>query len=64
MTKQYNLKESEEVLEVAYILKDLLVADGYSVCLTRTTNVETLSNNARYTYGNTMGSPGSWSRSP
>ena len=51
----YNLKESEEVLKVANILKGLLEGDGYKVCMTRTTNAETLSNNDRYTYANTTG---------
>ena len=30
-------------------------ADGHTVCMTRTTNSETLSNNDRYTYANTTG---------
>ena len=51
----YKLKESEEVLKVANTLKGLLVGDGYAVCMTRTTNAETLSNNDRYTYANTTG---------
>ena len=55
VNKTYNLKESEEVLKVANILKGLLVGDGYTVCMTRTTNAETLSNNDRYTYANTTG---------
>jgi N-acetylmuramoyl-L-alanine amidase len=55
VNKAYNLKESEEVLKVANILKGLLVEDGYAVCMTRTTNAETLSNNDRYTYANSTG---------
>ncbi len=51
----YGLTEKAETLKVAYELKPLLVEDGYSVCMTRTTNEETLSNNARYTYANTTG---------
>jgi N-acetylmuramoyl-L-alanine amidase len=55
VNKAYNLKESEEVLKVANILKGLLVEDGYAVCMTRTTNAETLSNNDRYTYAISTG---------
>ena len=55
VNKTYNLKESEEVLKVATPSKGLLVADGHTVCMTRTTNSETLSNNDRYTYANTTG---------
>jgi N-acetylmuramoyl-L-alanine amidase len=55
VNKTYNLKESEEVLKVATISKGLLEADGHTVCMTRTTNSETLSNNDRYTYANTTG---------
>jgi N-acetylmuramoyl-L-alanine amidase len=51
----YKLKEMEQTLDVANRTKALLVRDGYSVCMTRTTNSETLSNNARYTYANTTG---------
>jgi N-acetylmuramoyl-L-alanine amidase len=40
---------------VAFDLKELLTTDGYKVCMTRTTNDETLSNNERYTYANTTG---------
>jgi N-acetylmuramoyl-L-alanine amidase len=52
------LTEKAQVLEVAYLLKDLL-QDGYGpysrVCMTRTSDFETLSNSARYTYANTTG---------
>jgi N-acetylmuramoyl-L-alanine amidase len=52
------LREKTEVLEVAYLLKGLL-QDGYGpyyrVCMTRTSDSETLSNSARYTYANTTG---------
>lgn len=51
----YKLKEMEQTLDVANRTKTLLVRDGYSVCMTRTTNSETLSNNDRYTYANTTG---------
>jgi N-acetylmuramoyl-L-alanine amidase len=51
----YGLTEKAENLKVALELKTLLVADGYSVCMTRTSNSETLSNNDRYTYANTTG---------
>jgi N-acetylmuramoyl-L-alanine amidase len=51
----YKLKEMEQTLDVASRTKALLVRDGYSVCMTRTTNSETLSNNDRYTYANTTG---------
>jgi len=55
VNKTYNLKESEEALKVATLLKGLLEADGHTVCMTRTTNSETLYNNDRYTYVNTTG---------
>jgi N-acetylmuramoyl-L-alanine amidase len=52
------LREKTEVLEVAYLLKGLL-QDGYGpyyrVCMTRTSDSQTLSNSARYTYANTTG---------
>ena len=51
----YGLTEKAENLQVAYDLKALLINDGYKVCMTRTTNDETLSNNDRYTYANTTG---------
>lgn len=49
------LKESEQNLIVARKLEALLESDGHRVCMTRTTNDETLSNNDRYTYANTTG---------
>jgi N-acetylmuramoyl-L-alanine amidase len=53
-----SLTEKAEVLEVAYFLKGLL-QDGYGpyydVCMTRTSNSETLSNKDRYTNANTTG---------
>ena len=52
---RYNLTEKEQTLNVANRTKALLEADHYSVCMTRTTNSETLSNNDRYTYANTTG---------
>ena len=52
---RYNLTEKEQNLKVANKTKALLEADGYSVCMTRTSNSETLSNNDRYTYANTTG---------
>jgi N-acetylmuramoyl-L-alanine amidase len=52
---RYNLTEKEQTLDVAYRTKALLKADGYSVCMTRTSNSETLSNNDRYAYANTTG---------
>jgi len=55
VNKTYGLTEKAETLKVAYELKDRLVADGYSVCMTRTTNEETLSNNDRYVYANATG---------
>jgi N-acetylmuramoyl-L-alanine amidase len=52
----YGLTEKAENLEVASDLKTLLTnKDGYNVCMTRTTNDETLTNNERYTYANTTG---------
>jgi len=47
--------EKEETLDVANRTKELLEADGYLVCMTRTYNSETLSNRDRYTYANTTG---------
>ena len=51
----YNLTEKQQTLNVANRTKSLLEADGYSVCMTRTSNSETLSNSDRYTYANTTG---------
>ena len=51
---RYNLTEKEQTLKVAYRTKALL-EDDYSVCMTRTSNAETLSNRDRYTYANTTG---------
>ena len=48
------ITEKEETLDVAYRTKALLEPD-YSVCMTRTSNSETLSNRDRYTYANTTG---------
>jgi N-acetylmuramoyl-L-alanine amidase len=52
---QYRLTEKEETLKVANLTKSLLEADHITVCMTRTSNSETLSNNDRYTYANTTG---------
>jgi N-acetylmuramoyl-L-alanine amidase len=52
---RYNLTEKAQTLNVANRTKALLEADGYSVCMTRTSNSETLSNRDRYTYANTTG---------
>jgi N-acetylmuramoyl-L-alanine amidase len=52
---KYGLLEKEQTLDVARRLEALLEADGYAVCMTRTTNAETLSNRDRYTYANTTG---------
>src|SRR5919199_4888445 len=52
------ITEKAQVLKVAEILKSLLqdnYGPYYQVCMTRTTNEETLSNSARYTYANTTG---------
>src|SRR5215203_5348645 len=51
----HHLTEKAENLKVALDLKALLMEDHYDVCMTRTTNDETLSNNDRYTYANTTG---------
>jgi N-acetylmuramoyl-L-alanine amidase len=48
------ITEKEETLDIADRTKELLEPD-YSVCMTRTSNSETLSNNDRYTYANTTG---------
>jgi N-acetylmuramoyl-L-alanine amidase len=55
VNNKYNLTEKEQTLNVANRTKALLVHDGYSVCMTRTLNSETPSNNDRYTYANTTG---------
>ena len=55
VNKAYGLTEMAENLKVALDLKALLMEDHYNVCMTRTTNEETLSNNDRYTYANTTG---------
>jgi N-acetylmuramoyl-L-alanine amidase len=52
---KYGLTEKEQTLNVAKRLETLLEGDGYRVCMTRTSNSETLSNNDRYTYANTTG---------
>jgi len=52
---KYNLTEKDQTLKVANRTKALLEADGYAVCMTRTSNSETLSNYDRYTYANTTG---------
>jgi N-acetylmuramoyl-L-alanine amidase len=52
---KYGLTEKEQTLNVANRLKALLVADGCTVYMTRTSNSQTLSNNDRYTYANTTG---------
>jgi N-acetylmuramoyl-L-alanine amidase len=52
------ITEKAQVLKVAQILKGLLQDEYgpyYQVCMTRTTNAETLSNSDRYTYANTTG---------
>ncbi len=55
INKAHGLTEKAETLKIAYELKALLVDDSYSVCMTRTTNEETLSNNDRYVYANATG---------
>jgi N-acetylmuramoyl-L-alanine amidase len=52
---KYGLTEKEQTLVVAKRLETLLEGDGYTVCTTRTSNSETLSNNDRYTYANSTG---------
>jgi N-acetylmuramoyl-L-alanine amidase len=52
---KYGLTEKEQTLNVANRTEALLQADGYAVCMTRTSNAETLSNSDRYTYANTTG---------
>jgi N-acetylmuramoyl-L-alanine amidase len=52
---KYRLTEKEQTLDVAYKLKALLVDDGCTVYMTRTSNLQTLSNNDRYTYANSTG---------
>jgi N-acetylmuramoyl-L-alanine amidase len=54
VNSKYNLTEKAQTLNVANRLEDLL-EPNYTVCMTRTTNSETLSNNDRYTYANTTG---------
>ena len=55
VNKAHGLTEKAETLKVAYELKALLVGDGYSVCMTRTSNEQTLSNSDRYDYANSTG---------
>ena len=61
VNSKYGLTEKEQNLDVARRLEALLekpVAEGgpgYKVCMTRTSNSETLSNRDRYTYANTTG---------
>jgi N-acetylmuramoyl-L-alanine amidase len=52
---RYDLTEKVQTLDVANRTKELLEEDGYSVCMTRTSNSETLSNRDRYTYANSTG---------
>jgi N-acetylmuramoyl-L-alanine amidase len=52
---KYRLTEKAQTLDVAYKLKALLVEDGCTVYMTRTSNSQTLSNNDRYTYANSTG---------
>jgi len=52
---KYRLTEKEQTLDVAYKLKAHLVDDGCTVYMTRTSNLQTLSNNDRYTYANSTG---------
>jgi len=55
VNSRYGLKEKVQTLDVARRLEVLLEADGYKVCMTRTSNSETLSNSDRYTYANATG---------
>ena len=55
VNSKYDLTEMEQTLDVAKRLETLLEGDGYTVCMTRTSNSQTLSNNDRYTYANTTG---------
>ena len=52
---KYGLTEKEQTLKVANRTKALLDLDGYEVCMTRTSNSETLSNRDRYAYANSTG---------
>jgi N-acetylmuramoyl-L-alanine amidase len=52
---RYGLAEKEQTLNLAKRLETLLEGDGCTVYMTRTSNSQTLSNNARYTYANTTG---------
>jgi N-acetylmuramoyl-L-alanine amidase len=52
---KYGLTEKEQTLNVAKRLETLLEGHGYTVCMTRTLNSQTLSNNNRYTYANATG---------
>ncbi|MGI8858607.1 MAG: N-acetylmuramoyl-L-alanine amidase family protein [Rubrobacteraceae bacterium] len=55
VNSRYGLKEKVQTLDVARRLEVLLEADGYKVCMTRTSNSETLSDSDRYTYANATG---------
>lgn len=50
----YDLWEDEINLDISYMLKDLLLANGYQVGMTRTDNASNPSNNDRYTYCNSI----------
>jgi N-acetylmuramoyl-L-alanine amidase len=50
----YDLWEDEINLDVSYLLKDMLLANGYQVGMTRTDNTTNPSNNDRYTYCNSI----------
>jgi N-acetylmuramoyl-L-alanine amidase len=54
VNNRYGLREKEQNLDVALRLEDLLEADGYAVCMTRTDD-RALSNYDRYTYANATG---------
>jgi N-acetylmuramoyl-L-alanine amidase len=50
----YGLWEDEINLDVSYLLKDLLLNNGYQAGMTRTDNATNPSNNDRYTYCNNI----------
>jgi N-acetylmuramoyl-L-alanine amidase len=53
--KTYGLKEAEQTLNIALRAKDVIVAQGYRVCLTRTDGSTNPGNSERGQYANSVG---------
>ncbi len=54
VNNEFGIKEKDQTLAVARLLKPLLEEAGYTVCMTRTGD-QTLSNSDRYTFANITG---------